>query len=127
MNGVVAEFLCKGSDLLLRIIADIFTAVMNPQAIVPEYWKASSIRVLFKKGDERLPENYRPICIIPILYKLFSRVPCGRIKDKLVAEQSEDQAGFRPDYSCDDHLFAITLLAEKCNEFNIPLWTATLN
>ena len=94
---------------------------------VPDYWKSSSIGILLKKGDERLPENYRPICIIPILYKLFSRVVCGRIKNRLTAEQSEDQAGFRPDYSCEDHLFTITMLTEKCNEFNLPLWVATLD
>ena len=126
-NGVVAELLSKGSDLLMTTIADVFTAVLNPQATIPEYWKSSSIRVLFKKGDDRLPANYRPICIIPILYKLFSRVLCGRIKDILIAEQSYDQAGFRPGFSCDDHLFAITILAEKCNEFNVPLWIATLD
>ena len=124
-GGMIAEFLCKGSDKLFEIIADIFTAVMNPRGAVPEYWKASSIRVLFKKGDDRLPGNYRPICIIPILYKVFSKVICSRIKQRLIAGQSHDQAGFRPNYSCDDHLFAITLLAEKCNEFNLPLWIAT--
>ena len=64
---------------------------------------------------------------MPILYKLFSRVLCRRVKDELVAEQSEDLARFRPDYNRDDHLFAITLLADKCNEFTIPLWTATLD
>jgi hypothetical protein len=61
------------------------------------------------------------------LYKVFSKVLCGRIKEQLIAQQSHDQAGFRPGFSCDDHLFAITLLAEKCNEFNLPLWTATLD
>ena len=102
-------------------------AALNPGNAVPDYWKSSSIRVLFKKGDQRLPENYRPICIIPVLYKLFSRVLAGRIKDKLLEAQSEDQAGFRPGYSCEDHLFAITLLAEKYNEYNKPLWVATLD
>ena len=126
-GGVVAELLFYSSDSLLRVVADIFTAVLKPHTTVPEYWKASSIRVLFKKGDDRYPENYRPICIIPILYKLFSRVLCARIKDRLNSEQCSDQAGFRPNYSCDDHLFAITLLSEKCNEFNVPLWTATLD
>ena len=52
---------------------------------------------------------------------------CGRIEDRLCAEQSHDQAGFRKQFSCDDHLFAITLLAEKCNEYNVPLWIATLD
>ena len=111
----------------MRLIADTFTAILNPKSNVPEYWKAFSIRVQLKKGDERLPENYRPTCIIPILYKLFSRILCDRVKDQLISEQSEDQAVFRPGYSCDDHLFAVTLLAEKCSEFNMPLWTATLD
>ena len=126
-RGLVAELLRNGSDMLIGIIADLFSAVLIPGTTVPEYWKASSIRVLLKKGDSRRAENYRPICVIPILYKLFSKVLCSRIKDQLVAYQPPDQAGFRPGYSCDDHLFAITMLTEKCNEFNMPLWVATLD
>ena len=84
-HGIVAELLRCGNDFLLEMIAHIFTAIINPQAAVPEYWKSSSIRFLFKKGDDRSPENYRPICIIPILYKLFSRFICGRIRDRLMA------------------------------------------
>ena len=45
----------------------------------------------------------------------------------LTAEQSPDQAGYRQGYSCDDHLFAITMIAEICNEFNLPLWAAALD
>eukprot|EP00973_Karenia_brevis_P080777 11207229-Karenia_brevis.AAC.1 len=101
--GIVAELLRESSNMMLQLVADIFTAVLQPNTAIPDYWKASSIRVLFKKGDKRLPENYRPICIVPILYKLFSRVVSERIKQRLIAEQPPDQAGFRPNYSCDDH------------------------
>ena len=38
-----------------------------------------------------------------------------------------DQAGFREGFSCEDHLFTITLLAEKSNEFNLPLWVAAID
>ena len=58
-------------------------------------------------------ENYRPISILPILLKLFSRVLCARIANILSKAQTLDQAGFRPGYSCDDHLFALTMLYEK--------------
>ena len=98
-NGIVAELLREGSNLLIEVITELFSAVLIPGVVVPEYWKASSIRVLLKKGDHRLPENYRPICIIPILYKVFSKVLCGRIKEQLIAQQSHDQAGFRPGFS----------------------------
>jgi hypothetical protein len=83
--------------------------------------------VLLKKGDPQLPENYRPIAIVPILYKLFSRIIGARIKDILLEAQAVDQAGFRPGFSCDDHLFAISLVAEKLNEFNQPLWIAVVD
>ena len=89
-GGIVAEFLGNGSEMLMDILAEFFTAVMKPQTAVPDYWKVSSIKVLFKKGDQREPGNYRPICIIPILYKLFSKVLCARIKAELNAEQSMD-------------------------------------
>ena len=59
-NGIVAELMRNGGDLLLQTIADISTAVLDPLTAVPDYWKASSIRVLFKQGDDRLPGNYRP-------------------------------------------------------------------
>ena len=122
-RGMVAELLHESSDRVTEVIAQVFSAVLQPESAIPEYWKASSI----KKGDQRLPENYRPICIIPVLYKFFSRVLSERIKHKLVEEQSPDQAGFRSNYSCDDHLFAIALVAQKCNEYNIPMCVALLD
>ena len=99
----MAELLNESSEETLTTIARIFTEVMEPGAKVPDYWKKSSIRVLFKKGDSKSPENYRPIYIIPILYKLFSKVLAGRLKGILNSQQSPDQAGFRPDFSCDDN------------------------
>ena len=125
--GIVCELLCEASSIVIEAIADLFTAILQPGAALPSSWKSSSIKVLFKKGDPKVPGNYRPVCIIPILYKMFSKVICERIKGELLKAQSEDQAGFRPGFSCEDHLFTITILAEKSNEFNIPLWVAAID
>ena len=35
-GGIVVELLSQGSDMLLQMVADIFTAVLNPQATIPE-------------------------------------------------------------------------------------------
>ena len=78
--------------------------------MVPSDWMMTRLIVIFKKGDQSLPENYRPIAILPILYKLFSRILCERVKSILDGAQACDQAGFRSGYSCDDHLFAITMM-----------------
>ena len=85
------------------------------------------MKVLLKKGNPQLPDNYRPIAIIPMLYKLFSKILHARVKHILVAAQSVDQAGFRPGFSCDDHLFAVTLIADKLKEFHKPLWLVVVD
>lgn len=109
------------------ILAVLFSDILKPGSNVPSYWKQTRLKVLFKQGDPQMPENYRPISILPILYKLFSRIVCSRIQGVLMAAQNCDQAGFRPGYCCDDHLFAISLLAEKMNEPSRPLWVVAVD
>ena len=69
-----------------------------------------------------MPGNYRPIAILPILYKLFSRMLCNRLQDYLIPRQSVDQAAYRKGFSTEDHLLTVTLLIERSREFNFPLW-----
>ena len=126
-KGIVVELLKESSDHFLELIATIFTDVLDPNAEVPAAWQETQIKVLFKKGEPTLPENYRPIAIIRALYKLFAKILCGRIKNILDDEQSCDQAGFRAGYSCDDHLFVISILSERMREFNLPLWVVAVD
>ena len=108
--------------VLLAIILEIFNAVLESHAAIPSEWRTSKLVVLFKKGDPTLPANYRPIAILPILYRLFSRMLCMRLRSKIIGEQSVDQAAYRAGYSTEDHLLCTTLLLERHNEWNLPLW-----
>ena len=45
----------------------------------------------------------------------------------MIKEQSRDQAGFRPGFSCEDHLFTVSQVLEKANEFNIPIWAVVMD
>ena len=75
---------------------------------------------MFKKGNAKLPSNYRPIAITPILYKLFSRMFCVRI-------QSPDQAAYRAGYSAENHLLIVTLITELCSEWRSELWLGLID
>ena len=55
-----------GGNRMIAIITEVFNDVLKLDGPPPEAWKVARIRVLFKKGDERLLENYRPITIVPI-------------------------------------------------------------
>ena len=111
--GIVAEMLKAGGDYLLEVLARVFTSILADGEEPPQTWKHTCIKVLFKKGDPKLPSIYRPISILLILYKLFSMVLHERLLAYLTEEQSVDQAGFRKGYSCDDHLLTLVLLHEK--------------
>ena len=41
--------------------------------------------------------------------------------------QAEDQAGFRKTYQTMDHLATYRLLEQKCQEWGIKMWTATVD
>ena len=41
--------------------------------------------------------------------------------------QAEDQAGFRKTYQTTDHLATYRMLEQKCQEWKIKMWTATVD
>jgi len=125
--GIVAEMIKAGGERLQSVLADLFNDVLVNNAPPPQEWKHTRIKVLFKKGDPQLPSNYRPISILPIFYKLFSRVLHQRLKAFLEPEQSIDQAGFRSGYNCEDHLLSLVLLYERLTEQNLDLWMAAVD
>ena len=66
--------------------------------------------------------NYRPIAILSLLYKLFSRMLRARLEGAIVGQQSVDQAAYRKGFSTDDHLLTLGLLLERSAEWNSELW-----
>jgi len=126
-NGIVAEMIKTGGPVVTNVLLELFNEIIKPNASAPSSWKKVVIKVLFKSGDPKLPQNYRPIAIIPILYKLFAKLIYNRLEPNLDREQSSDQAGFRHRYSTEDHLLTATLIQEIADEYQVPLWVATLD
>ena len=45
----------------------------------------------------------------------------------LTKNQAEDQAGFRKTYQTTDHLATYRMMEQKCQEWRIKMWTATVD
>jgi hypothetical protein len=126
-KGIAAEMLKFGGRKLKSTLLDLYNSVLLPNAPTPSTWQHTMIKVLHKSGDRQLPNNYRPIATIPLLYKLFSRLLYNRLEPMLDMQQSCDQAGFRKGRSTTDHLFTITIVQEIADEWQIPLWVAAVD
>jgi len=49
--------------------------------IMPQFWKQSFPILIYKKGDIDDPENFRPITLQPVLYKIYAATLCHRLFD----------------------------------------------
>ena len=77
--------------------------------------------LLHKKGNTSDIKNYRPISLLPIIYKVFSCILLQWILQTLDFHQPREQIGFRAGFSTIDHLHVIKQLQEKAHDYNIPL------
>ena len=94
---------------------------------IPKGWFNAIVILIFKKGNKYKLKNYRPISLLSVLYKLFTRIITQRLTNKLDTYQPREQAGFRRGYSTMDHLQTVKILIEKANEYNITLWMAMID
>ncbi|VDP05495.1 unnamed protein product [Heligmosomoides polygyrus] len=84
---------------LTYTLALLFTRYLS-ECKVPSQWKTSRTVLLYKKGDVHDIGNYRPICLLFVVYNLFTRVTLNRISRTLAEGQPCEQAGFRRGFSC---------------------------
>jgi len=126
-DGILAEMIKEGNDALHQHLLRLYNDIVKPDASPPQQWRHTTITIIHKRGDPTLPQNYRPIAIIPMLYKLFARLLYNRLEVLLDKQQTPDQAGFRHNYSTADHLYTLTILHEQAAEWQLNLWVAAID
>ena len=110
------------SAKLRTVLLQLMNAVVDKNGPTPDEWHESVLKVIFKGGDARQAKNYRPICVLPLLYKLFAVLLQKRLTPFLDKQASREQAGFRAGYSTVDHLHTLAQIQEKTTEWQIPPW-----
>ncbi|KAE9412968.1 hypothetical protein Angca_010100, partial [Angiostrongylus cantonensis] len=87
----------------------------------PNQWRTPRMVILAKKRDRRDLRNYRPICSLSVLCKLFTKIILSRISRTLDEAQPAEQAGFRKGFCCMDHIQTMSRVIEVCREYHLPL------
>ena len=79
------------------------------EATLPLSWKEATITPIFKKGDRKLPNNYRPISLTAIFCRLLEAIIRDKIMSYFASNNffSNEQFGFRSKRSCEAQLLTI--------------------
>jgi hypothetical protein len=122
-DKITGGILQDGGEAIVTALTRLFNQCLHLRKL-PSSWKNAVVILLHKKGDTTDIKNYRPISLLPIMYKVFSHILLRRMLPTLDFHQPREQAGFRAGFSTIDHLHVINQLQEKSNEYNIPLCLA---
>ena len=106
IDGILAEDIKACDEETQEMMRQIFNEIIRQNEFTSEAWKKVKIKVLHKKGAVENVCNYRPICSLLALYKLFSTILYGRLYPRLDQKQAENQAGFRSSHQTTTDHFA---------------------
>ena len=116
------------SGEMLKAIGEIgvekLTTILNSawrNEKVPRDWKRGVIVRIPKKGNLSECSNWRGITLLSVPGKLLSNIIYARIKDEAQRVMREEQAGFRKDRGCADHIYVIRHIVEQCEEWRKSL------
>lgn len=103
-NGKASDFPIKMIKQLSPVLSPILTCQFNhlmALGIFPSVLKIGKISPIFKKDNEELMSNYRPVSTLPIFGKIFEKVIYSRLYGFLVSQGAlhDSQFGFREGHS----------------------------
>ena len=91
----------------LKWITELCNKCLQQQT-VPQEWQFAKVNAIFKKGDVSNCDNYRPISLLCVFYKVFATLLLQRLQDAGAESRLTDsQFGFRRKRGTADALFAV--------------------
>lgn len=99
---------------IIEPLTQLFSGIWR-LCYLPEQWKKGLIIPIFKKGDKADPGNYRPICLLSVVAKLFTRVLNDVLYVRLEREGliPDVQGGFRSRRGCPEKVFGLYSVLEN--------------
>ena len=108
-DGIPAEYLKSllSSSFLLQHVTDFLSMCWLNKEVSSE-WHLATVTAIHKKGQVDLCQNYRPISLLNIWYKVFAALVHGRLVDAgAEARLSTSQFGFRSGRSTLEAVFVL--------------------
>lgn len=80
MSTHIIKKIVLGNDDLLSLICTVLNSCIT-EGVFPDMLKIGRVVPLYKNGDRLMINNYRPICVLPVLSKILE----ATLKDQIVS------------------------------------------
>ena len=105
-DNIPVRLVKDGAGIIADPLAKLFNISISSGGY-PTLWKYGQVTPVFKKGDENLKSNYRPITVLVSFNNIFERILsiqlCGYFQDKL----SPYLSAYRKYHSCQTALLRL--------------------
>ncbi len=99
-NNISLFFIKKCINHIVNQLKHVFNLSIST-GIIPSQFKIAKVVPIFKNGDPRIPDNYRPIALLSNFSKILEKIVSIRLFNYLEHHNliSPSQFGFRPAHS----------------------------
>lgn len=121
-DGFSPYFIKKSVNSLTPIVTNILKRSLQ-EGSIPEPWKLAHIIPIYKSGDRKMPENYRPVSITCTFSKCLEKIITQHITNFCISNSiiPNNQHGFMPGRSVTtNHLHNLNSWT-KLLDNNIPI------
>ena len=120
---LVAEMLLGLDDDIMELLACVFRERLlnNDHASLDSSWNSHRVNLLKKKLFQYRVRDFRPIALLPVLYKLYSRTLLLLTHGQLDIVDAP-QFAFRANYQPHEVIYILRSLIEKALEWRIPVF-----
>ena len=103
----LGQFSKANCDIFSEFIMHNFNKCISTARFL-DILKNAEVKPVFKKISRIDKENYRPVCILPVIYKMFERLILKQLIMFFEAVFSKYQCGFRKGHSAQHCLLTMT-------------------
>ena len=120
-DNLNAELFKASPETAADILYPLFIEIWKNEK-VPDDWNKGIIIKIPKKGNLQDCNNWRGITLLSVPSKILCKIIIQRINQAVDNQLRKEQAGFRKDKSCIDHIFTLRNIIEQCTEWNRQLY-----
>ena len=125
-HNVLLEMLFHGGYHLHATMLDLFNNILHT-GLLPSTWREIEFIMLPKGDDLSDVNNWRPIAILDVAYKVCAKMLYNRIFPLMNDYQCGEQMGFQPSCGTDDALLLLECVVGASIEWQLPCWMVSID